>query len=257
MNVEDMTLSLRVALFLIGMALIAAIWIWGMRRRRGRYHVYGARPSPGRRRGRAREPAIGSTAPDRTESGAGGRPAVALAGAEVPRIEHEPDRVRAEPRAGARRTQMELRLDSDAAPEPAPVAEVIVINIEVEPQRLMRGPELANAMRTVGMQYGAMQVFHHHGVGQLRAAEPLFSLANLFEPGIFDLARLDTFETRGVSLFMRVPTPIDGKVAFELLLHTAHRLADIFSGTLTDERHRPLNAGSIEALRQRAGTAAR
>ncbi|MCC7412826.1 MAG: cell division protein ZipA C-terminal FtsZ-binding domain-containing protein [Gammaproteobacteria bacterium] len=127
---------------------------------------------------------------------------------------------------------------------------VIVLHIEVEPHRRITGPDVLDAMGTVGMRHGDLQIFHHFGIGRMRAAEPLFSAANMFEPGCFDLEHMDALETRGLALFMKLPGPIEANIAFELMLNTAQRLADILGAQVCDSRHRPLDAGAIAALRE-------
>ena len=102
------------------------------------------------------------------------------------------------------------------------------------------------------MTHGEMSVFHHFGAGELRRPNAIFSAANMFEPGTFDLTRIEVFRTSGIVLFMQLPSELEGPVAFELLLNTAQRLAELTSAELFASPRSPLDAKSIAHLRQRA-----
>ena len=115
------------------------------------------------------------------------------------------------------------------------------------------GTGLVKALNGVGMQFGEMSIFHHFGAGDLKCEVPVFSAANMFEPGTFDLSKIEAFRTSGVALFMQLPGPLDGPVAFELLLNTAQRLATLSGGDLFTEPRTLLDSGGIARLRNRAG----
>ena len=115
------------------------------------------------------------------------------------------------------------------------------------------GTDLVKALNGVGMQFGEMSIFHHFGAGDLKCEVPVFSAANMFEPGTFDLSKIEAFRTSGVALFMQLPGPLDGPVAFELLLNTAQRLATLSGGDLFTEPRTLLDSGGIARLRNRAG----
>ncbi len=134
--------------------------------------------------------------------------------------------------------------------KPAPPVRVIVFYVEVAEPRRIGGPALLDALRTVGLQHGEMRIFHHFGIGQMSSDESVFSVANMFEPGEFDLSKMHTISTRGVAMFMRLPTPLDAPVAFELMLNTAQRLAELLDAQVCDDDHRPLTAETIEEIRE-------
>jgi len=107
-------------------------------------------------------------------------------------------------------------------------------------------------MHSVGLRFGAMDIFHHFGAGDLRTESPLFSVANMVEPGHFDLHDLDSFSTPGLALILRLPGSLDGAVAFELFLNTAQRLAEALSGDLYGDPKKLLDSTAIDKLRQLA-----
>ena len=74
----------------------------------------------------------------------------------------------------------------------------------------------------------------------------------MFEPGTFDLARIEAFTTSGVALFLQLPAPLDGAVAFELLLSTGQRLAELLGGELYASPRERLDSAAIKRMRQLA-----
>ncbi len=136
-------------------------------------------------------------------------------------------------------------------------ARILVLYLVVPPDSPYLGEAIWSAAEAVGMQFGEMGVFHHFGIGAMRLPQSLFCLANMFEPGRFDLDQMDEFETSGLVLFMPLPPPGDKQVAFELMLNTAQRLSKRLGGELLDEHHEPLSAASIERLRTLVASAER
>jgi len=113
------------------------------------------------------------------------------------------------------------------------------------------GPDLFDVLGELGLNYGEKNIFHHYGVGEIKVKNPIFSIANMLEPGMFDPQRITQFTTPGLALFMRVPGPFGGRVAFELMLKTAQRIAESLEGELRNEKHQPLAPQVIYAIRER------
>ncbi|MGR8920598.1 MAG: cell division protein ZipA [Gammaproteobacteria bacterium] len=154
----------------------------------------------------------------------------------------EPTRSRSVPRASPAAAK---------ATEPAQES-LIRLFVRAHEGRPFRGPELVRALNAVGMTHGDMSIFHHHGAGELTSDTAIFSAANMFEPGTFDLARIEAFETAGVAMFMQLPAPLDGAVAFELLLNTGQRLAELLGGELYASPRERLDARAIAEFRRLA-----
>lgn len=138
------------------------------------------------------------------------------------------------------------------APAASPPAGLITLYLSAPAKREVRGTDLVRALNGVGMRFGEMAIFHHHGPGDLNCETPVFSAANMFEPGTFDLARIEAFRTSGIVLFLQLPGPLDGPVAFELLLNTAQRIAELTGMELRGDPRTKLDAATIARLRERA-----
>ena len=79
---------------------------------------------------------------------------------------------------------------------------------------------------------------------------PLFSMADMYEPGSFDPDNMESRTTRGLSLFMCLPTPVEDTRAFELMLNTAERLAGILGGQVMGPDRKALNKEHIRSIYQ-------
>jgi cell division protein ZipA len=128
---------------------------------------------------------------------------------------------------------------------------IIALYVVAQRGRELNGADIFSVLEEIGLKYGEMNIFHHYGVGELKAKQAVFSVANIIEPGTFDLREIDDFTTPGLALFLRLPGPFGGRVAFELMLNSAQRMAEELRGVLQDERHQFLTQRTIGALRER------
>lgn len=132
--------------------------------------------------------------------------------------------------------------------------DLLVLYITSPAHTLFNGLSISKAADEIGMVYGHMNVFHHFGPGKLHSGQPLFSLANMHEPGSFDLGRMADLKTKGVVVFMYSPASIDASVVFELYLNTTQRMAELLGGDIRTSDNELLNTASINTLRDKAAS---
>ncbi len=117
--------------------------------------------------------------------------------------------------------------------------QIIILSVVMPANQLMSGAALLPSLLTLGMKYGEMDIFHRHqdnaGNGGVS-----FSLANMLNPGSFDLDTMETFATQGVSLFMALPNAVDAFAAFEQMLAAAKQLAAEFNAQILDDKRNVL-----------------
>jgi cell division protein ZipA len=128
---------------------------------------------------------------------------------------------------------------------------IIALYVIAQHESSFAGTELLTVLEDLGLKYGEMNIFHHHGFGELKIQQAVFSLANMVEPGTFEPQYMSDFSTTGLALFMRLPGPFGGRVAFELMLNNAQRIVESLKGVLVDERQAPLDQKKIGLLRDR------
>ncbi|TLU67516.1 cell division protein ZipA [Thalassotalea litorea] len=138
-------------------------------------------------------------------------------------------------KAQIRRDQMEIDFVDEETPKPASdiEQEVLAISVVAGQHQLISGAALLPSLLTLGMKFGDMNVFHRHqdnsGKGPIH-----FSLANMVNPGTFDLDNMEHFATTGLTLFMTLPNAGDPSKVFKLMLSAAKQLASEFGGQVLD-----------------------
>ncbi|WJW76530.1 cell division protein ZipA [Thiohalobacter sp. IOR34] len=131
----------------------------------------------------------------------------------------------------------------------APEAEKIVIFYLVAPRgQPFQGERLARVFDEAGLQFGDMEIYHRLAPGRL--AQSVFSVANLLEPGTFDPTAMAGTNTPGLSIFLRLPGPVEPLAAFDDMLATARQLAERLQGELRDEERNRLSRQAAEHLRE-------
>lgn len=133
----------------------------------------------------------------------------------------------------------------DTSPE-----EVLIINVMAGKSGNFNGEELLDVLLDCGLRFGDMNIFHRYSDSKGEGAL-LFSMANMVNPGTFDLEAMDQFETPGVSFFMTLPLKADSMQSFELMADTARTIADQLGGELKDEQRSVMTRQTIEHCRER------
>lgn len=126
-----------------------------------------------------------------------------------------------------------------------PVAnEVLILYVLMPEGQDINGAMLLPSLLTLGFKYGEMNIFHRHQ-DSAGSGEVLFSLANMFNPGTFDLEEMDKLQTRGLSLFMTLPGPGEALQNFNLMHNAAKKLAEEFGGQVLDGQRSMLTVQTV------------
>jgi cell division protein ZipA len=126
--------------------------------------------------------------------------------------------------------------------------EIIVVHVLARGAARFPGTELMNAFLRNTLKFGDMNIFHRIDPISKQAR---FSVASAVEPGTFDLAKMDTYSTAGVTFFLRLPGPPDPMATFDDMLGVARDVATSMAGDLKDDQRSVLTAQTIEHCRQR------
>ena len=110
------------------------------------------------------------------------------------------------------------------------------------------GRVVESAALRLGMEFGAMNIFHLKNKNSI-GSRHLFSMANLFHPGEFNLAKLDTTKIQGLTLFMSVPGAHQPVKVFERMSETARRMCDLIGAKMLDHDRRPLTDQGLQVIR--------
>jgi cell division protein ZipA len=140
------------------------------------------------------------------------------------------------------------RSDLGRRPPQLPVERIVTLFVVARDGGRFDGPDLVVAAEKAGLEFGDMGIYHRLVDGK-RELGPIFSVANMLKPGNFDLARLDTLHTPGVSFFMTLPAPLPALDAWDAMLPTAQRLAELLDGQVLDEERNALGRQRIAHIR--------
>jgi len=151
-----------------------------------------------------------------------------------------------------RRAVEQSYLDEMVEEERAPnePQEVLVVNVLSKDKAGFSGPDLLQILLACDLRFGKRRIFHRYENANGRGAVQ-FSLANLVEPGTFNLDAIDTFCTPGVCFFMTLPGPQQSITAFNYMIETAQVLVRNLNAELRDDAHSVMTAQTIEHCRQR------
>ncbi len=151
----------------------------------------------------------------------------------------------AEPTPATRPTP---RSDLGKRPAQLPVERIVTLFVVAREGQLFNGADLVVVAEKAGLDFGDMGIYHRLIDGK-RELGPIFSVANMLKPGNFDLARLEALRTPGVSFFMTLPAPIPALDAWDAMLPTAQRMAELLDGHVLDEERNALGRQRIAHIR--------
>ena len=144
---------------------------------------------------------------------------------------------------------IELAAVEQQTKQVADVEQVISILVTANDRQGFYGPQLLQLVEACGLVHGDMNIFHRFEDG-LRLGKTQFSMANMMEPGTFDLSTMDHLHTPGVVFFLGLPTAQDSMQAFDYMLETAQCLASNLGGEVLDEQRSVMRPQTIEHCRQ-------
>lgn len=126
-------------------------------------------------------------------------------------------------------SQTEHKPRTPAAPPPD---KIVTLFLQARDNHIITGVELLDASLKSGLVFGNHDIFHRIHEEDV---EPVFSMANLTKPGTFDKSAWNTIEIKGVTMFMTLPGPKNALDAWDSMLATSRRLAELLHADLLDD----------------------
>jgi cell division protein ZipA len=126
---------------------------------------------------------------------------------------------------------------------------LVMLYLAAKSGQSISGAELVLATEKVGLVYGHNSVYHRLAEG-VHANEPIFSMANVIQPGNFNLDHIDTLQTPGVSFFMTLPGPVTAIQAWDSMLPIAERMAQLLDAVLLDSDRNALGRQRILHIKE-------
>ncbi len=131
---------------------------------------------------------------------------------------------------------------------PAGEGPPIVLTVMAAAGDFFEGGDLLREFNAAGLHIGKDHLFHLYPEHGERA--PLFSVSNVLNPGVFDPQKIMTLQTRGLVLFLRLPSAHSGKHGFEALVECANTLARGLGGEVMDAERRPISNHMLQRMQE-------
>ena len=136
-----------------------------------------------------------------------------------------------------------------AAPQQA-VQEVLLLHVVSREPAGFAGTDILQVLLAFELRFGAMNFFHRHQQAAGRGPA-LFSVANMVQPGIFDIDAMTDLVTSGLTFFLSLPGPPDPMAALDCMLESARGVAQHLGGDILDETRSAVVRQTLEHMRQR------
>ena len=145
--------------------------------------------------------------------------------------------------------KIDLEPDSQAG-------DVLVIHLMPREGTEIDGKELLEAAGNNDLRFGEMQIFNKYSDVD-GSGDVLFSMANLVNPGTFDLSTIREITIPGVTIFLVLDSQVDPLKSFDIMLSVVNNLANALSLKIMDDTRSTLTPQTADHYRQRAKAAMR
>jgi len=115
---------------------------------------------------------------------------------------------------------------------------------------VFRGEDIVRAASRCGIEPGEMDIFHRYR-DPASPRNPLFSVANMLNPGTFPFGAMAEFESPGLTLFSQMEGVADDPPRLEEMFMAAHCLAKELGAEIRDGARGPLTPDAEQRLRDR------
>jgi len=226
---------LRLGILAAGLLLVAAIVLFGHKE-----------PSRSRRTKTKPSRAFSATAPARREPVLADLPVAnddcpaPAEPAPVAAVQAPPPPVEAKPAA-------HTDADSDTDSIVPEFEKIITLYLAARAGQRFSGPDIVVAAEKVSLEFGQRDIFHR--MNDSLPPEPIFSMASMMKPGHFDMVQLHTLQTPALVFFLPLPAPMNALDAWETMLPTVQRMADLLGGVILDDTRTVLGRQRIAHIR--------
>lgn len=140
--------------------------------------------------------------------------------------------------------------DSDLGKRPNQDFDKIVsLYVAARAGHTLRGEDIVVAAEKTGLTFGHMNVFHRL-VENHPERGPIFSMANILQPGSFDMSEIRDMETPAIAFFLTLPAPMTALDAWEKMLPNVQRMAELLDGVVLDDGRNALGRQRIMHIRE-------
>jgi len=118
---------------------------------------------------------------------------------------------------------------------------IIILYMLAQPDSTFTGASIEAAMARAGLKHGEFGFYHFDSSSEQNQGLRLYSLANMFKPGNFDIKSMDQFSTSGLCAFMVPALLADPGAGFREMCVNCKAIVDQLEGVLTTDKRELLN----------------
>lgn len=153
------------------------------------------------------------------------------------------------PQAAPEFVQQSLNYEEPPAPAAEIAPQIITLYLVAPENQVFNGEMVVQKLEEVGFQYGEHKIFHRHIDNP--NSPVIFSVANMMQPGIFDLSNLHRFTTVGLVFFMHIPSSGNDIANLRLMIRSVETLAQSLGGFVLNDQQELFDDQSRLAYMQR------
>jgi len=140
-------------------------------------------------------------------------------------------------------------LDQQAEELPEQDEKLVILHVAARSPNKFSGSGILKLTKELDLEHDEMQIFNKN-IERFSGIKSLYSIVNMVKPGSFDLQDMGQFETPGISFVMHLPGPEEGLRAFNIMLEAAKKFAERLNGDLLDESRTRLSPQTIAHLQE-------
>ena len=130
---------------------------------------------------------------------------------------------------------------------PAGQEKLFIVHVSSRDQSFFDGPDIHAALQEQKLKFGMHNIYHR--ITEVNGVpDSVYSIANMLKPGFLDPVEQDHLSTPGLTIFLKLPGPIDGARATREMLETAGALAARLGGEVLDDKRSLLKAQSAQFM---------
>lgn len=129
----------------------------------------------------------------------------------------------------------EVEVVEETEEEVAQNTNIITLYVVAAEGQQFTGDTVVQNLETLGFEFGEYQIFHRHLNDS--SSPVLFSVANMMQPGVFDLNNIDKFRTVGLVFFMHLPSSVGSDITnLRLMIRTVESFAQSVGGFVLNDQ---------------------
>lgn len=123
-------------------------------------------------------------------------------------------------------------------------SDIIALYLLPKGNQNLSGSQINSSVQAMGLSFGEMNIFHFKSGNR-----NVFSIANMLEPGSFDVNTIHDLKTSGLSIFMQITgnDPLDDLTE---MLQRSYQLAGLLDARLCNHKRQPLTQQDAENYRK-------